>query len=345
MFVRMLKSEDGKIFDTDETLLDWKLRIIRCWRPKLFFNFIERILSIFSISLRILKENKTKKYDLIHAHAFLWLLSWKLASMFLEAPLVGTVHGANLLDKGEKTCYYFVEKFLLTQIKYDTLISVGSSFLQYKNINTDIKVIWNGINIQDFKGILPKKSTGIFKIIFVWRLEWTKWVDILIQATNLLGSGVLEENKIEIHLIWYWYDEEKYRELVGKYKLEKYVFFRGRITWEELIKEYKMSNLFILPSRTEGFGITLLEAMMCRIPVVSTKCWWPEDIIQNWVDGFLIEKNNPHELQQILLKFICKEVDNIDRIVENAYKKVVDNYTWDIVSEKIFSEYVKLLKQ
>ena len=122
LFVRALKWDDDKIYFKDKTLFDWKLKIIRCGRPKLFFNFFERILSIFSITLRVIKENKVKKYDLIHAHAFLWLLCWKISSLFLKIPIIWVSHWTNLLDKWEKNLYYFIENFLLTQIKYDILI-------------------------------------------------------------------------------------------------------------------------------------------------------------------------------------------------------------------------------
>jgi glycosyltransferase involved in cell wall biosynthesis len=39
-----------------------------------------------------------------------------------------------------------------------------------------------------------------------------------------------------------------------------------------LIREYKTSDLFILPSRTEGFGITIIEAMISKVPVIATRC-------------------------------------------------------------------------
>jgi glycosyltransferase involved in cell wall biosynthesis len=85
----------------------------------------------------------------------------------MRTPIVATIHGANLLDTNKKSFYYFIEKFLLTQILYDALISVGSSFLKYPNKNKNIIVIPNGVNLQDFLVISHIKEQKYFKILFV----------------------------------------------------------------------------------------------------------------------------------------------------------------------------------
>jgi len=343
LFVRSLRWGDGRIYDQDEVLLKWKLRVVRCGSPKDFFYFPERIHSIFGIFLRIIKENKVQKYKLIHAQAFLWLLSGKFASMYLRIPILWTVHGANLLDKWDKTPLYYIEKFLLTQIKYNTLITVGSSFLKYPNVNKNIVVIPNGVNIEEFDRINISPREDIYKILFVGRLEWTKGIDILIEAVRKIDRSILDEKNVEFHIIWYGYQENEYKKLVKKYNLEKYIQFKWKITWENLIKEYKESSLFVLPSRTEGFGITLIEAMISRIPVIATRCGWPEDTIEDWVNGFLIEKENIEELSGKIIEFIEWKIENLDEMVESGYKKVVENYTWDRVGDMTFSEYTKVV--
>lgn len=344
LFVRSLKSEVWEIFNKDENLLDWKLRIIRCWRSKLFFNFLERVLSIFSITRRVIIENRSRKYDLIHSHSFLWLLSWKIASIVLRLPIVWTIHWANLLDKWEKSFYYYVEKFLLTQIKYNLEITVWSSFLKYKNINKNLKVIGNWINIEEFENVEKIRNKDIYKILFVWRLEWTKWIDILINSINLINRELLDKKNVQIHLVWYWYQENEYKKLVKEFNLEKYIYFRWKIPRKEVVREFKASDLFVLPSRTEWFWITIIEAMAAKIPVIATRCWWPEDIIEIWTNWFLVQKENPQELARMIEKFINWEINNLDRIVENWYEKVVNNYTWDNIWEQTYNEYLKVIK-
>ncbi len=344
LFVRSLKWDDWKIYNKDEILLNWKLRIIRCGRPKDFFNFFERLLSIFSISYRVVKENKKQYYDLIHSHVYLWAISWKIVSIFLNISIILTCHWTHILDKWKNNLEYFIEKIILTKIKYNTEITVWNSLFKYKNINNNIVLIWNGINIDDFDNINLKKNKNIYKILFVWRLDEFKWVDILIESIKNLDKSILDLKNLEIHLIGYGYKEEEYKDLVKKYNLEKYIIFRWKIFWNNLIEEYKSSDLFVLPSRSEWFWIVILEAMLYKIPVISTKSGWPEDIIESWINWFLIEKENILELKNILLDFITWNISNLDEIKENWYNTLLCKYTWDKITNLIYNEYKKLWK-
>lgn len=347
IFVRAVQGDDGIIYDQDEVLLDGKIKVFRCGRARSFFYFPERILSIFSIVFRIIREHGKERYDLIHAHAFLGLLSGKIASLWLKLPIVATVHGANLLDHGKKTFFYYVEKWLLTGIWYTSEITVGSSFLRHQNINKDVVVIPNGINPEEFDAINLLPREDIYKVLFVGRLEWTKGIDVLIEAVKLLQEwhqGLLDKNNVEFHLVGYGYQESDYQKMVERYGLGEYILFKGKKSGQELVREYKESKLFILPSRTEWFGITILEAMMADVPVIATRCWGPEDIIEDGVNWFLVEKENPGALAKVLEKHINKETWDMKRIISAAKVKTLSHYTWEIVSGKTYEKYITLIK-
>lgn len=339
LFVRALVSDDDVAYDKNEFFYDWKLQIIRCGRPKKFFNLIERILSIFSITRQVIKSDNIRKYDIIHAHSFLWLFSWKIAAFILWLPIVWTVHWANLLDRWTWWIYYFIEKFLLTKLRYNTLITVWSSFLKHKNRNKNIVVIWNGVNREEYDSVQTEKNPSIFKILFVWRFEWTKWVDTLLEAIHLLDRRLLDTSRVEFHLIGYWYDEEIYRKMSEGLKLDRYVFFRWKIFGKELISEYKSSDLFILPSRTEWFWMTIIEAMVSKTLVIVTRCWWPEDIIEDGKNWFLVEKENPEELARKIQECIENRIANKEQLIECAYDTAKNNYSWDGIVKKTYEVY------
>jgi glycosyltransferase involved in cell wall biosynthesis len=106
---------------------------------------------------------------------------------------------------------YYIEKYILTQIKYDTIITVGKSLFQYKNINKHIVLIGNGINMDEFhsKKYLPHNT---YKILFVGRFDEFKGIDILIKAISSIKNTA--KKNIEVHLVGYGYEEKKYQEMV-----------------------------------------------------------------------------------------------------------------------------------
>jgi glycosyltransferase involved in cell wall biosynthesis len=154
-----------------------------------------------------------------------------------------------------------------------------------------------------------------------------------------MEAEFLEKQKIQVHLIWYWYQREKYEGLVQKYGLEKHVLFRGKITGSKLIREYASSHLFVLPSHTEWFGMTIVEAMAAKTLVLSTRSGWPEDIINDGINGYLVEKNNPLKLKRKIEEICFLDIAKIDTLTRRAYRDVQATFTWDTVTAQIFTVY------
>lgn len=342
LFVRSLRSETGEIFDSDEMLCDWKMKVFRCGRPRPFFQFSERIFSIFSMVRRIVSEHRKSPYDAIHAHVYLWVLSWKIASIVLGIPIVVTCHWTQILDKGVKNFEYFVERLILTQIPYDLIITVWSSLFRYPNVNQNVVLIGNGVNAEEFQFSGTKNAQG-YKILFVWRLDEFKGVHILIAAAVLIWGEYLQRKNVQICLVGFGYEREKYERIVQENHLEDVILFLGKKTWVELAQEYSSSDLFVLPSLSEWFGIVILEAMASGVPVIATKSGWPEDIIRNWINWFLVEKWNPSQLADLMKKFIDNQIPDIDVVIENARCTVLNEYTWKSIADRTYQEYSKLL--
>jgi glycosyltransferase involved in cell wall biosynthesis len=99
---------------------------------------------------------------------------------------------------------------ILTQITYDTEITVGKSIFQYPNVNKNIVLIGNGINMEEFH--YSEKKHQVYKILFVGRLDEFKGVDILIQAIASIQNQT--NRAFEVHLVGYGYEEEQYKKLV-----------------------------------------------------------------------------------------------------------------------------------
>jgi glycosyltransferase involved in cell wall biosynthesis len=340
IFTRALKSDEGKVYDVDEEYFNNKLHIYRSGPVTPFFNLSGRLTSQFTIMANIIRHHKDKKYDVIHAHAFLGAVIGKLAQIFTGLPLIITVHGTNLTDVGAKGFSAWLEKQICFVWRYAHIIAVGGGYAHYKNTNKKITIIPNGVDITPFDAV-QKKLTGQFKILFVGRLEWTKGVDVLIDAFSILKKkypGLLKEKKAQLHIVGYGYDSEKYKTMVRDENLTDLIVFRGKLNSQEVIKEYKSSNLYILSSRTEGDPLTVKEAWAAKLPVITTKCS-PEYYMEDGVDGLLVGKDDSAALAEKIAEVLHMDTYRLESIGTHGYEKAKKLFPWEAAVQKTDEVY------
>lgn len=165
---------------------------------------------------------------------------------------------------------------------------------------------WNGLTktvvIPNSLPFFPEKPSTCNQkqVIFVGRLNEQKGLEYLIETwervhqkhkdwiLQIYGDG--EQRDLLLHLI---------REA----KLEDAVVVNH--STRQIMDKYLESSIFLLTSRFEGFGMVLIEAMACGVPVVSFDCpWGPADIIKNGEDGFLVEYLNTTEAAEKVVQLI-----------------------------------------
>lgn len=269
--------------------------------------------SIWVVPQAILLHAKVK-FDLIHAHAYWPGIPGKILSVILNIPIVFTVHGSNLMDLKIKSPKAWLEKIILTQIKYDWIITVASNFLKYKNINKNIAIIPNGVDIKKFDKIVIKKKPP-FKILFVGRDDSVKGLKYLQQAMKIIQKEVLQVRLITI--------QKDYSE-------------------EQLIQEYKKSHLFVLPSLSEGQPLTLLEAMAAKLPVVATLVGDNSKLVRNGFNGYLVKPGDAQDLAEKIIKVLTNKQMHVFGI--RGYSLVKRLYTWDQCADKTWEIYISLRK-
>jgi len=172
-------------------------------------NLLTRFLWLFWAIPQAVWLNRRHHFDLIHAHSYWPGIPGKIISRLLKLPVVFTVHGSHLLDLRAHSPRAFLEKIILTKIKYDQVISVSAKLLEYQNVNQNIEVIANGVDINKFKRLSsplapPGRGRGRakarnprFKVLFVGRLERQKNLESLVKAVSLLSR----EHKIKLLFI------------------------------------------------------------------------------------------------------------------------------------------------
>lgn len=265
-----------------------------------------------------------RDYNLVHAHAFLPGLTARLLMVFKGIPAVLTVHGTSIGTKLNNQFSRWLEKFILTQILYSGQISVSRDFLKLKNLNKKIFYIPNGVDIRLFNRIRAQKTKDP-TIIFVGRLHSQKNLQILLQCIN-----TLKQQFPHIQLLIVGNGEEKYklRELIKNLGLSKSVKLLGEITGRQLIKLYKSSHLFVLPSIYEGQPLTLLEAWAAKLPVIVSNTGDCVYLVKDGINGYIIDnQSDPEDIARIIKKALSNK--NLEKLGHNGYNFVKKNFSWD----------------
>ncbi len=99
-------------------------------------------------------------------------------------------------------------------------------------------------------------------------------------------------------------DKQTLEKWLTRLKLRDRVIDMGKVSDTELKRQYLQAAVFVLPSRQEGLGIVVLEAMAAGVPVVSTRCGGPEDHVIDGETGYLVPSNEPMAMAQAILRLL-----------------------------------------
>ena len=145
-----------------------------------------------------------------------------------------------------------------------------------------------------------QSTLGVKRVIAVGRYVYQKGFDLLLQAW-----AKIERQCPDWMLVVYGDgDRAPYEQMMRNLGIDtSRCLLNGPTT--DIQREYVNSSLFVFTSRFEGFGMVLVEAMACGLPVVSFACpCGPKDIVRDGEDGFLVENGNIDELTQQLMKLM-----------------------------------------
>ena len=314
---------------------------------------IRMITYLFSGAWKLLRLMKKNNYKLIHAH---WVIPTGLigiiGSILFNKPLLVTAHGSDLLDWGKRKLLKNITKFVLkysyfvivnSRAMYDTALELGAD-------KQKTSVIYaSGIDIEKFNSNI--KDTDIlrsynisdseFVILFVGQLIERKRIKDLINALGIIKNNF---NKISLCIIGDGEERDNLEKIAIKLNLKNKVIFIGSVQNEKLPYYYTACDLFVLPSRQEGMGVVLLEAMACGKPVIGSDVDGIKSIIQNGFNGMLFKSMDVEDLAENI-KFLYNNEKERVRLAKNARKVVENKYSNTIQIKKILKIYSKVINK
>ncbi|MFH1402998.1 MAG: glycosyltransferase family 4 protein [Candidatus Altiarchaeota archaeon] len=276
-------------------------------------------------------------FDAIEANTYVPLIPAFIATRFRDVPLFATVHD---VYRNEWSGQYpgwlaGIVEWILLKIPYDRILTVSLSTRnilvhEYGVSEDKINIVPNGVDLS-YVDSLNVKAPVKKSIIFVGRLISHKHVDDLIRA---FGMIIPEFPGVTLKVVGSGAERRKLEAMTSHMGLEDNVSFMGVLDNDDVIREIKNSTLLVLPSTREGFGIVLAEAGACGKPVVAYKSGGVVEVVEEGVNGFLVEPRDVDALAGRIKELLSD--DRLSREMGSAGRSRVEQYfTWDIAASKV----------
>ncbi len=298
---------------------------------------------------------KIKKYDaLLLGDGVLGIIGWIIKKIYPQKKVVCVVHGLDLTFKMKLYSKLWVKKFIKS---LDLLIAVGNETVKVaikKGIPKE-KVIFipNGVDTEKFIGthskeelveILNEDIKGKSILLTSGRLAKRKGVAWFIE--NVIPK--LNENIIYI-VAGDGPDKENIESAIKKTNSEKRVRMLGYVSDKHRNILLNTCDIFIQPNikiegDMEGFGISVIEASSCKLPVVASKLEGLQDAIKDNQNGFLIEPCDAEAYAQKIQSLLSDDMER-KNFGEKSRRFVVDNYKWENIAKQYIEEIHKIISK
>jgi len=244
----------------------------------------------------------------------------------------------------------WVEKKLIENKRCKTFLAVSNimkdKFLQEYNVNPDnVQVIHPGVDIESFqklnrercrKEIREQFKIGLSDIVilFVSMNFEIKGLDYVMAAVGKAKTSYFRQN-IKLLVIGKG-DYKKYGTLAEKAGIQGDVIFAG-VQKENLKKIYLASDIFMMLSRFDTFGMTVIEAMAASLPVIISNNVGAKDLVVEGRNGFIIEDANNTDMICDRIRYMLEKSTQME-MARKAYITALNN-SWDVVARSVENIY------
>jgi glycosyltransferase involved in cell wall biosynthesis len=270
-----------------------------------------------------------KKIDVINCHFLtVYFLHIVIAARLLRVPIVISVHGADIDAYSELS---LLQKFIHRQIMRgaDRIVACSAAMARrtaqvFPNVGGKVTFVHNGLDLSDYLDGHTTRALPKPYILCVCRHVQKKGIDTLLRAFALVQP---ECPAMSLVLVGDGPLFEAHKELARTLQIDDRVVFVGSTAHAEVASFFQGCTLFVLPSRSEPFGLVILEAAYYRKGIVSTGVGGVPEIVTNGVNGLLVEPDDPKGMAKAIVALV-EDPTRRDQLGAQAHETLLKRFLW-----------------
>lgn len=325
---------------------------------KYFKVFHLKALNVLKNGIFFELDKFCENYDILHCAEYDQIQSWLLANKFSDKLVI--YHGSYYSDFNlgyNKKCKvfdkFFLSRYIKNNICFDTKSNLATDFLKSKGI-TNVTTIGVGIDLEQLhsKKIISSelseeltslKESGIELLTYIGRIEPRRNILFLLD----MFKAVLDVRP-NVRLVLIGRGENEYKnecfEYMKKLGIDEFIIYREYMRQEFLPAIYLISDVFLLPTRYEIFGMVLLEAMYFNTPVITTYNGGSDMLIEHNKSGIIELEFDAEQWKDSVIRLL-EDKKFATELTAKAKSKIATDYTWDALVDKFIAIFEKQLSR
>jgi glycosyltransferase involved in cell wall biosynthesis len=301
----------------------------------------------------LIRRNRDNRYDIVHDNQTMSYGILKIKEMGM--PVVETIHhpvtidrdlavqaAASLKDKlGLRRWFSFINMQMKVARQLSHIITVSQTARHHISdtfrIPEDrLHVVYNGIDADRFSPSLKITRLDNRLLVVISRDTPVKGLKFMLEALAALRKN----HDLELAVVAKGTDNRTTQKLIEVLGIKDYVKIIDEIDTEELVRQYRLATVVVIPSVYEGFGLPAAEAMACGTPVVSTTAGALSEVVGD--AGILVPPADVKALVDAISALIVNP-DKRKHLGDIGRNRIVHNFTWQNTAERTVDIYTEAI--
>ncbi len=286
--------------------------------------------------------------DVIHAHyAIPHSICAMIARDIVKKPglrLVTTLHGTDITLVGNDPSFQELTKYSIEGTDGVTAVSkaLRQETIETFDIQSNIEVVYNFVDVQEYSRQLNPEvnldhgGERVKNIIHISNFRPVKNISNVIKIFYLISQEV----NSRLLLVGGGPEECLAKHMVQELKIEDKVLFLGK--HDNIVPLMSISDLLLLPSVKESFGLVCIEAMACKVPTVVSNTGGLPEVVEDGVNGFLAEPDDYRTMAEKGI-YLLQNPGIHQEFAERGRQMVEDRFNAEAIVEQ-YLDYYRSLK-